>query len=114
MRAVQYARFRRPIAAGDTLVALDSEAVGTIAHLARIALDAGERDALASELNAVLALVEELQAIDTDGVEPMAHPLDAALVLREDVVTEPDAREALQRPAPEVEDGYFLVPRVIE
>ena len=95
-------------------MALDSDDVRTIAHLARIALDEEERGALATELNAVLGLVEELQAVDTDGVEPMAHPLDATLSLREDVVTESDAREALQKPAPEVEDGYFLVPRVIE
>ena len=95
-------------------MALDSDDVKTIAHLARIALDEEARRALAGELNAVLALVEELQSVDTDGVAPMAHPLDATLALREDEVSEGDEREALQRPAPETEDGYFLVPRVIE
>ena len=95
-------------------MSLDSDDVKTIAQLARIALDEGERGALATELNAVLALVEELQAVDTEGVEPMAHPLDATLALRDDVVSESDERESLQRPAPEIEDGYFLVPRVIE
>ena len=95
-------------------VALDSDDVKTIAHLARIGLDRRERAAVAADLNAVLALVERLQAIDTDGVEPMAHPLDATLQLREDTVTETDRREALQRAAPATEDGYFLVPRVIE
>ena len=95
-------------------VSLDSDDVKAIARLARIALDEDERGALAADLNAMLALVEELQAVDTDGVEPMAHPLDATLVLRDDVVSEGDERESLQRPAPETEDGYFLVPRVIE
>ena len=95
-------------------MALDSDDVKTIAHLARIGLDEAERTALAAELNTVLVLVEELQGIDTTDVEPMAHPLDARLVLRDDVVTEEDRREALQKPAPETEGGYFLVPRVIE
>ena len=95
-------------------MALDSDDVKTIAHLSRIALDEDERGALATELNAVLALVEELQALDTEGVEPMAHPLEATLALRDDVVSEGDERETLQRPAPETEDGYFLLPRVIE
>ena len=69
-------------------MALDSDDVKTIAHLARIGLDEAERTALAAELNTVLVLVEELQGIDTTDVEPMAHPLDARLVLRDDVVTE--------------------------
>lgn len=95
-------------------MSLDSDDVKAIAHLARIGLDEGERTALAADLNTVLALVEELQAVDTAGVEPMAHPLDARLALREDVVTEENRREALQKPAPATEGGYFLVPRVIE
>jgi len=95
-------------------VALDSDDVKTIAHLARIALDEKARTALAHDLNTVLGLVEQLQGVDTSGVEPMAHPLDATLRLREDVVAEENRREALQAPAPEVEGGYFLVPRVIE
>ena len=95
-------------------MALDSDDVKTIAHLARIGLDEGGRAALAGELNTVLALLEELQGVDTEGVEPMAHPLDARLALRDDVVSEENRRDALQKPAPETEDGYFLVPRVIE
>ena len=95
-------------------MALDSDDVKTIAHLARIGLDEDARSRLAADLNTVLALVAELQAVDTEGVEPMAHPLDATLRLREDVVSERNEREALQAPAPEVEGGYFLVPRVIE
>ena len=95
-------------------MALDSDDVKTIAHLARIGLDEGGRAALAGELNTVLALLEELQGVDTEDVEPMAHPLDARLALRDDVVSEDNRRDALQKPAPETEDGYFLVPRVIE
>ena len=95
-------------------VSLDSDDVKTIAHLARIGLDEAGGAAVAADLNAVLALVEWLQAIDTEGVAPMAHPLDAVLHLREDAVTEANRREALQRAAPAIEDGYFLVPRVIE
>ena len=95
-------------------MALDGDDVRTIARLARLGLDEPARARLANDLEAVLSLVAELRSVDTDGVEPMAHPLDATLALREDEVTETDRREALQRPAPEVEDGYFLVPRVIE
>jgi len=114
-KGAQYARFRRRFPTRwRSPVALDSDDVKTIAHLARIGLDEDERTALAGDLNTMLALVEELQAVDTAGVEPMAHPLDARLVLRDDDVTEEDRRDALQKPAPETEGGYFLVPRVIE
>jgi len=65
-------------------------------------------------MTTVLSLVEQLQAIDTTGVEPMAHPGNAELRLREDKVSESNQRESLQSPAPETEQGYFLVPRVIE
>ena len=95
-------------------MSLDSDDVRTIAHLARLGLNEEARTALLDDLNAVLAFVESLADVDTSSVEPMAHPLDARLALREDAVTEGNAREALQRPAPAVEDGYFLVPRVIE
>lgn len=95
-------------------MALDGEDVKAIARLARLGLDEGAREALAVELNGVLALVEQLQAVDTEGVEPLAHPLDVSVALREDSVGEGLSRETLQRPAPAVEDGYFLVPKVIE
>lgn len=95
-------------------MALDGDDLKAIARLARLGLDQAAREALAAELNGVLALVEELQAVDTDGVEPLAHPLGTSVRLRDDVVEQGIAREALQRPAPAVEDGYFLVPRVIE
>ena len=69
---------------------------------------------LLKDLSAVLSLVETMNAVDTTGVEPMAHPLNATLRLRPDEVTEIDLRERLMAPAPATEDGYFLVPRVIE
>jgi len=95
-------------------VALDSDDVKAIAHLARIGLDEDSRRRLAADLNTVLELVAELESVDTSGVEPMAHPLEATLRLRDDIVTERDRCVALQAIAPEVEGGYFLVPRVIE
>ena len=70
--------------------------------------------ALAPELNAILGMVERMQAVDTSGVEPMSHPQAFAQRLREDAVTEPDRRAAYQSVAPQVEDGLYLVPRVIE
>lgn len=95
-------------------MSLTREDVRKIAHLARIALDEPASERIAGDLNTVLALVEDLRAVDTDGVEPMAHPFDAVLRLRADEVSEADERDALQAPAPQTEDGYFLVPRVIE
>lgn len=93
---------------------LSSEDVKTMAHLARIGLDAESIEPLRQELTTMLDLVAQLQAVDTTGVDPMAHPLDASLRLRDDVVSEPAQRERLQAPAPEIEQGFFLVPRVIE
>jgi len=95
-------------------VALSIDDTRQIAHLARIAIDDAAAEELTKDLSTVLDLVEKLQAIDTTDVEPMAHPGDAVLRLREDVVSEENQREHLQAPAPELEQGYFLVPRVIE
>lgn len=95
-------------------MALTKEDIQSIAHLARLGLDQDDLQPLVNDLSTVLELVENLQAIDTTGVEPMAHPASASLWLRADEVTENDQREALQAPAPATEDGYFLVPRVIE
>jgi aspartyl-tRNA(Asn)/glutamyl-tRNA(Gln) amidotransferase subunit C len=85
-----------------------------IARLARIEVAAGETEALERALNGILALVERMAEADTRGVEPMSHPGDVALRLREDRVTEPDGRAAFQAAAPQVEDGLYLVPQVIE
>ena len=92
--------------------------VSRIAHLARIELTAAETEATAVRLNEIFALIETMLAVDTDGVEPLTTPLAAIetvqLRLRDDVVTETDCRDAFQTPAPKVEDGLYLVPKVIE
>lgn len=95
-------------------MSLDREAVGRIAHLARLGVDEAEYDNYARNLSDILSFVEQLNGVDTAGVEPMAHPLDASQRLRPDEVTEPDRREAFQRIAPRVEAGLYLVPKVIE
>ena len=92
--------------------------VAKIAHLARLAIREQDAPAYARNLSAILDLVAQMNAVDTTGVEPLAHPLaavqDVQLRLREDVASEPDQRQANQQSAPAVEDGLFLVPRVIE
>jgi aspartyl-tRNA(Asn)/glutamyl-tRNA(Gln) amidotransferase subunit C len=88
--------------------------VQRIADLARIEIDAGEAEAVRAKLDAILAMINQLQAVDTTGVVPMAHAQDLALRLRPDLVTEPDQHQLFQRAAPAVEDGLYLVPRVIE
>jgi len=95
-------------------VALTPEDIESIAHLARLGLDKNDLAPLAVDLSTLLNLVDQLQAVDTEGVEPMAHPASASLVMRDDVVSEHDQRDVLQAPAPALQDGYFLVPRVIE
>ena len=93
---------------------LSREEVSRIAHLARLELSAGETSVMQGELNAILAMVDRMAAVDTSGVEPMAHPQEAAQRLREDRVSEPDRRADYQQAAPATEDGLFLVPQVIE
>lgn len=92
--------------------------VQRIAQLARIELAPGEARATLSQLNNIFGLIEQMQAVDTQGVAPLTTPLAAinevALRLRDDVVTETNQREAYQKPAPAVQDGLYLVPRVIE
>jgi aspartyl-tRNA(Asn)/glutamyl-tRNA(Gln) amidotransferase subunit C len=99
-------------------MALTSDDVARIAHLARLELRAAEQAAMLAQLNGFFSIVEQMSAVDTSGVEPLYTPLSAvrevALRLREDIVTETDQRELNQRSAPLVEDGLFLVPKVIE
>lgn len=99
-------------------MALTPQDVSRIAHLARLELAPAERDTLLGQLNGFFSIVEQMSAVDTSGVEPLFTPLSAlhevSLRLREDVVTEPDQRAANQRSAPAVEDGLYLVPRVLE
>jgi aspartyl-tRNA(Asn)/glutamyl-tRNA(Gln) amidotransferase subunit C len=99
-------------------MALTPQDVSRIAHLARLELSADERAAMLAQLNGFFAIVEQMSAVDTRGVEPLYTPLSAvgevALRLRDDTVTEVDERAANQRSAPAVQDGLFLVPKVIE
>ena len=95
-------------------MALEASQVEKIAHLARLDVDADDVPDYARNLSAILAFVEQLNRVDTTGVEPLAHPLEATQRLRSDVVTEPDEREKFLRNAPLTEDGLYLVPRVIE
>lgn len=88
--------------------------VRRIAHLARLAIDDAEIDHYARDLGAILELVEQMNRIDTSGIEPLAHPLDMVQRLRPDEVTETDRRELYQHNAPQVERGLYLVPRVID
>ena len=88
--------------------------VAKIAHLARLAIREEDVPAYARNLSAILELVEQMNAVDTAGVVPMAHPLDMAQRLRADEVGEPDRRERFQAIAPQVEAGLYLVPKVIE
>jgi aspartyl-tRNA(Asn)/glutamyl-tRNA(Gln) amidotransferase subunit C len=93
---------------------LSEDDVRRVADLARIALPDAEAAASLLQLRGVFGLIEQLLAADTDGVEPMAHPLDGALRLRDDEVTETDRHALFQSVAPQVEDGLYLVPKVIE
>ena len=99
-------------------MALTPQDTSRIAHLARLELSAAEAPEMLKQLNDFFRIVEQMSAVDTGGVEPLYTPLSAIqqveLRLRDDVVTEPDNRSANQRSAPAVEDGLFLVPKVIE
>ena len=93
---------------------MDSKEIGKLAQLARINIESDITDDVADNITRILSLVDQLQAADTDGVEPMSHPMDAIQHLRADSVTETDQRDALQAIAPAVEKGLFLVPKVID
>lgn len=95
-------------------MSLSADEVEKIAHLARLAIEPDDIPKLASELSSILDLVAQMDRAATDGVLPMAHPLDAVQRLREDQVTEQDQREPFQAVAPATEAGLYLVPKVIE
>ncbi len=99
-------------------MSLTSQDIARVASLARLELRPDETERTLSQLNGFFALVEQMNAVNTDGVEPLAHPAavlgDVALRLREDVASEPNQRDISQVSAPAVERGLFLVPKVIE
>lgn len=93
---------------------LSLEQIAHLAHLARLELAADESAAMQQQINDILAMVDQMRAVDTSGVAPMSHPQDVSQRLREDRVTETDQRGLFQSIAPEVEDGLYLVPKVLE
>ncbi len=95
-------------------MAIESSDIAKLAKLARIEINDADARETASRISNVLALVDQLQAINTDGVLPMAHPLDAVQKLRPDMISETNQREAFQAIAPATQDGLYLVPKVIE
>jgi aspartyl-tRNA(Asn)/glutamyl-tRNA(Gln) amidotransferase subunit C len=95
-------------------MSLSSSDILRIAQLARLEVTQAEVAAVQHDLNGILALVEQLQAVDTSGIEPMAHAQDVMLRLRADAVTESDQHRLFQTIAPQVEADLYLVPKVIE
>lgn len=95
-------------------MSLTSAEVNRIAWLARLAIDPDKTEAYARDLSGILDFIEQMSAVETDAVLPMAHPLDQTQRLRPDQVTESDQRALFQAQAPAVEAGLYLVPRVIE
>ncbi len=95
-------------------MSLTTAEVNKIAWLGRIAIDEDKIEAYARDLSGILDFVEQMSALDTSAVAPMAHPMDQAQRLRTDQVTETDQRDLFQAHAPLVEAGLYLVPKVIE
>jgi aspartyl-tRNA(Asn)/glutamyl-tRNA(Gln) amidotransferase subunit C len=95
-------------------MSLSPDDVKRIARLARIEIDDAQAQATQAQLNTIFDLIAAMQAVDTTGIEPMAHAQEVHQRLREDAVTETDRRDAFQAIAPAVENGLYLVPKVIE
>ena len=95
-------------------MSLSSQDIERIAHLARIRVTPADVLDVQAKLDGIFKLIDEMQAVNTQGIEPMSHGLDMVLRLRDDVVTEIDQREKYQKNAPQAAEGYFLVPKVIE
>lgn len=95
-------------------MSLSNDEVEKIAYLARLQIDAGDIAQYAQDLSGILALVEQMEAVDTTGVEPMAHPQDVTQRLRDDEVTETNQRDKFQKIAPLTDSGLYLVPKVLD
>ncbi len=95
-------------------MSLDKSDIKNIAKLARLSIDEADIPGYVDNLTNILNLVEQMNLVDDSNVTPMAHPMDAGQRLREDVITEENQREKFQAIAPNVEDGLYLVPKVIE
>jgi aspartyl-tRNA(Asn)/glutamyl-tRNA(Gln) amidotransferase subunit C len=92
----------------------DSINIPHLAKLARLSLDADSTAHAEQDLLNIIGMIDQMQAINTDNIEPMAHPMDATQRLREDIVTEQVELERFQAQAPSTEQGYYLVPRVVK
>ena len=95
-------------------MALDESELEKIAHLARLHITQAESEEVLLRITDILALIDEMQSINTNDVAPLAHPLDLLQRLRADEITERDYRDELQSLAPEAQEGLYLVPKVIE
>lgn len=95
-------------------MSITHEHVKRVAQLAQLEISADENETIRAQLDDILGLIEQLQAVDTHGVEPMAHVLDLGQRLRPDIVTESNRREDFLAIAPQTEAGLFIVPKVIE
>lgn len=95
-------------------MAFDRSEVEKVAQLARLHISEAEADEVTSRITDILALIDQMQSVDTDNVEPLAHPLDVTQRMRADEVTEENRRDELQSLAPQSENGLYLVPKVIE
>ncbi|MBU3712620.1 MAG: Asp-tRNA(Asn)/Glu-tRNA(Gln) amidotransferase subunit GatC [Limnohabitans sp.] len=99
-------------------MSLNASEIQRIANLARLELTPDQSERMLTQINSFFEIVEQMRAVDTSGIEPLAHPVavmqDIALRLRDDIASEPNQREANQQSAPAIERGLFLVPKVIE
>jgi len=95
-------------------MALDKTEIEKIAHLARLHINESETAEVTTRITDILALIDQMQSVDTEGVEPLAHPLDLEQRLRADEITEENQRDRLQKLAPASEEGLYLVPKVLE
>ena len=95
-------------------MALDKTEVEKIAHLARLHINESESEEVTTRITDILTLIDQMQSVDTETVEPLAHPLDVVQRLRADEITEENQRDRLQQLAPASEDGLYLVPKVLD
>lgn len=95
-------------------MALDKSEVEKIAHLARLHISESETEEVTTRITDILTLIDQMQSVDTETVEPLAHPQDLVQRLRADEITEENQRDRLQQLAPASEDGLYLVPKVLE
>jgi aspartyl-tRNA(Asn)/glutamyl-tRNA(Gln) amidotransferase subunit C len=95
-------------------MALDKSEVEKIAHLARLHVSDEEASEVTNRITDILALIDQMQSVDTDNVEPLAHPLDVVQRLRADEITAENNRDKLQALAPDTQDGLYLVPKVMD